>query len=385
MWLPLVAGADTFELKTGGRVDGSLVSTDDSRNYFIATPTGGQISIPRSEVARVVKDSDVQRDYIRKARSAPDTVEAHLELAEWCRERKLSDQLAAHYARILELDPDHEVARQQLGYRKQQGRWLSREELMSSRGMVWHSGRYRSRQEIEILERTQKSKLTKAEWGNRLERWRRHLADDDPERVQEALVNIHGIRDPTASDAVVRLLRDEPEHDVKLLLVETAARIDSRQTIEALAHLALEDADEEIREQCLEYLLESRSPGIASLFVRALTSKENEIVNRAAVALQTIGDSSAISPLIDALVTEHRYVMDNGTQGNHAYSMSSSGGFSFGGRGPRIERRRLKNPAGLTALVRLSENANFGYDEAAWQTWLASRAKLDQVDLRRDE
>ena len=44
-------------------------------------------------------------------------------------------------------------------------------------------------------------------------------------------------------------------------------------------------------------------------YVQALRSKDNVIVNRAAEALGTIGDPEAISPLIDALVTTHKYLI----------------------------------------------------------------------------
>jgi hypothetical protein len=45
----------------------------------------------------------------------------------------------------------------------------------------------------------------------------------------------------------------------------------------------------------------------------------------------------------------------------------------------------VKNPAVLSALVKLSGGTSFDYDKAQWRGWLAAQAKANAVDLRRDE
>ena len=44
-------------------------------------------------------------------------------------------------------------------------------------------------------------------------------------------------------------------------------------------------------------------------YVNALKSKDNEVVNLAGLALGQLNDPAAISPLIDALVTTHKYII----------------------------------------------------------------------------
>src|SRR5690606_1865814 len=139
---------------------------------------------------------------------------------------------------------------------------------------------------------------------------------------------------------------------VKLMLIEAAAQIPSSQTLEALVEISLEDQNEELRLQALEFLVNNGTMGAVPVYVKALKHENNAIVNRAGVALGLLGDTTAISPLIDALVTEHKFVIGNGPQGD-TYGMSSDGTFAMGGGGPRPIKRNLRNPEVRSALVRL--------------------------------
>ena len=133
---------------------------------------------------------------------------------------------------------------------------------------------------------------------------------------------------------------------------------------------------------------------------RALQSKENHIVNRAAIGLRRLDDPSAVSPLIGALVTTHKFTLyPNGPPGNISTTMSrtssggaapgglsSSGGpglgMSVGGK-PVVLRRRLQNREVLDALIKLT-GVNFFYDLKRWKYWLASQRKAQALDARRD-
>jgi hypothetical protein len=65
--------------------------------------------------------------------------------------------------------------------------------------------------------------------------------------------------------------------------------------------------------------------------------------------------------------------------------MNGSGVMSFGGGGPKAERRKLNNPAVLSALVALTGGTSFEYDQPRWRKWLASQRQIQQIDMRRDE
>jgi hypothetical protein len=381
------ARADVFELAGGGRVEGRLLETaeDDKATVVIELSAGGQLKLPRTEVTRIETTSPLNAEYEKLARSAPDTIDAHVKMAEWCRERKLREAAQQHWERILELDPNHEAARAALGFRQKDGQWMTRDDVMASRGLVLYEGRYVTPQHVELMERQKETKLSQADWANTLDRLRRALTGRRDDRTAQALTEVQQIRDPLAAEALVAMLRREDDAALKRLWIETASRLDHRLAVDALVDLSLTDADPEIRHDCLEYLIKSGRPGLLTPYIRALKSADNEIINRAAAALGQIGDGDAIGPLIDALVTRHRFQVGEGNPNQHAYSFSpDSGAFSFGGGGPKFVTESIRNPAVLTALVTLS-GTSFDYDQRQWRRWLAAQAKLNAVDVRRDQ
>jgi hypothetical protein len=252
-------------------------------------------------------------------------------------------------------------------------------------------GKYVTPQQVELLKQAKESKVTQADWTKRIETLRRALVGRRPERANEAHAQIQAIQDPQAADAVVDALRRENDPKLKHLWIETAARLNSRTAIDALVNLSLHDPDDEIRHQSLEYLIKSHRPGLATPYIHALRDKDNEMVNRAGAALGQIGDRDAIGPLIDALITKHRVKVSDANPDQHAYTFSQDGSggggggsFSFGGKGPQFVTQSLKNRAVLDALITLSGNANFEYDQVQWRGWLAAQAKATAIDVRRD-
>jgi hypothetical protein len=377
---------DVFLLANGGRVEGRLLdSANENRSTLvIELAAGGRLTIPRSQIARIESISADDAEYENLARSSPDTVEAHLKMAEWCRERKLRDKAQQHWERILELDPNHEAARAALGFRQENGHWLTRDDVMAARGLVLYEGRYVAPQHVELMERQKKYKVSQADWANELKRLRRSLTER--RQVRAAHFEIQQIRDPLAAEALVAMLRREADPALKLLWIEAASRLDHRLAIDALVDLSLTDADPEIRHDCLEHLIKSGRPGLVTPYIRALKDRDNEIVNRAGAALGQIGDGDAISPLIDALVTTHKFKVGDANPDQHAYTFSSDGSaFSFGGGGPQIITQPVRNPEVLSALVALSGGTSFDYDQEQWRRWLAAQAKHNAVDVRRDQ
>jgi len=383
------AQADVFELKNGGRVEGTLVSTADAdkSKYVIDLAVGGRLTLPRSDVVRVDTASASEVEYEKLARASADTVEAHMKMYEWCRERKLTSQMKEQLARVLELDPNHEKARTASGFRQQDGEWLTRDDVMTSRGMVSYKGQYVAPQHVELLERQAETKETQADWANTIERLRRWLTGRQEKRVAQAQAELQAIRDPAAAESVVAALRREKNPALKRLWLEILSRLDHRAAVDALVDRSLADPDEEIRHQSLEYLIKSGRPGLATPYIRVLKNHDNEIVNRAGAALGQIGDRDAMGPLVDALITTHRIKISDAhpDQIGAAFSPDGGGTFSFGGSGPQVVSRTIQNPAVLNALVTLSGGTSFDYDQAQWRRWLAAQAKHKAVDVRRDE
>ncbi|MCC7473881.1 MAG: HEAT repeat domain-containing protein [Pirellulales bacterium] len=380
--------ADVIELAGGGRLEGKIIQSEkpDRSTFEIELASGGRITISRSQVTHVDTTSAAELEYEQLARVAPDTVEGHWKVVEWCRAHRLSTNSKAHLERILELDPNHAEARASLGFRKNDGQWMNRDDVMAARGLVLYEGRYVTPQHIELMQGQKEDRVTKADWANRIEQLRRWLVGRRQDKAAQAHAEIASINDPEAAVAIVATLRREKAPDLKRLWLDTLGRLDHRAAVDALVDFSLNDPDEDVRHHGVELLIKSGRPGIGTPFVRALQNRDNEIVNRAAIALGQIKDRATLGPLIDALITEHRFKASEGNPDQHAYSFSNDGNaFSFGGGGPKIVTQSVRNRPVLDALLTMSDGANFEFDQAQWRTWLAAQAKATAVDVRRDQ
>lgn len=381
--------ADVFLLRGGGQIQGELLNPEESprKEFLIQVAQGATVSLARDRVKRILANSSDEAQYQTIRPSFPDTAEGHWRLAAWCLERELLSHRRSHLERVLELDTNHEQARLALGHRKVNGRWMAREEEMESRGLKLYAGQYRTPQEIEIWEQEKKQNRAERLWHAKIKRWIGWL---DSKKQDTALDHLQTIRDPTAVPGLVKYLEPSkdrrPPRQVKLLLMEILAQIESGEATGALVGRALYDSDQEVRLSAMDYLAEQDDPVLLARFIQALRSKENYVINRAAVALRSIGNPEAMGPLVDVLVTEHKYV-DKGNAGQTTVTSNPDGGIgsmSFGGEGPKVIRKKLANPEVLSALVHLSDGANFQYDKKAWKHWLRSRNKAESVDVRRD-
>jgi hypothetical protein len=381
-----LARGDVLELVNGGRVEGQLIEggRNSKVDYVIETATG-RMTIARSQVARVDATSDAKKEYATLAKSSPDTADAHWKLYEWCDAHKLREEGQKHLSRTLELDPDHAEARAELGFRKlKDGQWATRDDVMTARGMVKYDGQYYTRQHVELLERQKATKTTQVDWRRDLERMRNWLTGRYEDRARQARQEIQAIRDPLAAEPLVIMLRKENEPALQKLWLEVLSRLDSPSAASAMIDHSLNDSNEEIRRQCLEYLIASNRPGLIGPYLQALKSADNVIVNRAATALGLIGDPAAIGPLIDVLVTVQKVKVGD-SAGQMSVSMApGNSGFGMSGA-PKIVKQDVRNPDVLSALVTLTRITGFEYDQSAWRYWLAEQTKKQRIDLRRDQ
>jgi hypothetical protein len=82
--------------------------------------------------------------------------------------------------------------------------------LMTARGFFRYRGAWRTSQEIELIERSERATVSQKQWGPRLEKLRRRL--DDPATSATATEELREIVDPAAvpslGGAVAQVLRD---------------------------------------------------------------------------------------------------------------------------------------------------------------------------------
>jgi hypothetical protein len=383
------ASADIFVLEGSGEVRGQLLNPDESprTSYVIKTASGGRVTLAADAVKEIKRQTPAEMKYDQVRGNVPDTVEAHWKMAEWCRENKLPAERKVHLEKILTLDPNHKEARYGLGYSQIGGRWVTQEQMMSQNGYIRSKhapGKWVLPQEEEILAAQSKATKAQLDWKAKLKRWSGWLGTD---KGASALANIKAIDDPFAVPALAKHLETDRRREARLLYVEALGRVNSPPGMEVLVGTSLADADEEIRMAALDQVVARDYKPAVARYVRALKHKDNAVINRAAVGLGLMKDPSAVGPLIDALVTTHTFVLEQGQPGQTTTTFGTgpnSGGFSFGGSSTKVFKRDFENRAVLQALVDLAGGVSFNYDVRAWKNWFAAQKKPKSLDARRD-
>lgn len=385
-----VARADVFQLASGGRVQGEWLNRDEQplSRYLVKTTGGVVVELPITQVRETVRQSPAEADYEKRAVVTADTVSAQWELAEWCRQHRLAAQRQRHLERIIALDPNHQQARSVLGYQFLQGKWMLRDEFRRQEGYEFYRGRWRTPQEIEVLEARARNELAQKEWMVRLKRWRQELGG---ERPQLALEQLTAIKDPVAAGPLGDFFRREGDRRVKMLYADILANINTSEAQGVLIERTLADVDEEVFHYCLDKIVELQPPRAADPFIAALKDEYNARINRAAMALARLGDRSAISPLIDALITTHTHVLPGRPGAGPDSTTTTFGGSSTvmkQNEGPKVIVAHVQNQHVLDALTKLS-GSNFGFDQRAWRYWHAqekhaAEAAQPLVSARRE-
>ena len=133
--LALNATADEVRLANGGKLEG--IARQEGDRVIVEVKTG-TISLPRSEVAGIVRGRTLLHEYRERHARVRDSEEASdvYDLALWAKVKGLSRHVAPLARRILKLDPDHREARGLLGFVRYGGRWMKEAERMRAQGYV---------------------------------------------------------------------------------------------------------------------------------------------------------------------------------------------------------------------------------------------------------
>ena len=382
--------AEVFILTNGGRIEGEWLNRDREPHlmYEVETVAGGRVTLSSSQVERVVVKSDALLRYEAELPKVPDTKDGHWEMAEQCRKAGLKPQREFHLRKVLEFEPNHSDARHALGYSQVDGEWIKADEWLANQGYVRHKGSWRLPQEVELDARQERQALEEREWRKRLRVWRSSIARGRNDSA-EALAQIRAVDSAYAVTGLAEMLSDKDEvKPLKLIYIEVLGKFNNPNAAAALLGRVMKDPDQEVRERAIEALSSNDTSQAVAVLSRALGDKDNYVVNQAGWALGRLGDPAAIPPLIDAVVTKHKFtIAAGGVPGSLNAGFSPSGGTSFqpGGR-PRIIEKDLPNRQVLIALTSLTPGGvNFSYDKQAWKNWWAQSQIDPNVSLRRDE
>jgi hypothetical protein len=263
---------------------------------------------------------------------------------------------------------------------------------MAERGYVRYRGGWRTAQEIELIERTERVQLARVEWKQKLERLRRQL--DQPARAAQAAEEIAEIADAAAVPALAAAVAEERVFRTRGLFVQALARIRTGDATAVLVSVALDHTDPETRIAAVEQLATIGAESALPAFMAALASADNARINRAAAAIGRLlaavppesplrHDDALPGRLVAVLETEHMGLVGNGTaEGSTSATFTPSGGGLALGGGPKRVRVIVKNEDVLDTLATVA-GVNFGWELSAWRAWLAARDAPADLDLRR--
>ncbi len=149
------ANADIVYLKSGGVMRGVIESSEEAADSVtMKLLSGAEIELPAEHISsREVRPLKFEQYEVR-AESLPDTLEAHWELAEWCREQKLDEQREIHLEIVLAIDPEHRQAHYGLRHTFYRDQWMTREEYDQTRiadGFVKYKGKWVPADKLESV------------------------------------------------------------------------------------------------------------------------------------------------------------------------------------------------------------------------------------------
>ena len=382
---PTSSLADTFHLKSGGTLKGKLLNAEEKprKSYRIRLDKGGDVRLATRDVTRVQQESAKDLQYQSMLKEMPDTVDAHLNMAKFCKTQRMETERKFHLEQVLRLEPDHEHVRAVLKYKRApDGSWAKIEEIRAAKGFVRHKGKWVTKEQALREEMAEKRAEQQIEWKKRIKRWRDWLGNS--RRSSKGLAAFKSIDDPLAVAPLSEMFWEDENINVRELIAEQLGKIGGPSAAQVLARAAMQGGDRstnELRRLCVRILRRSKMRGVASGFVPSLGSSSNSEVNRAGYALGELADESVVLPLIKALNTTHIKLV--GGQGNGRIN-ATRGGVSMGQSKPKKVPVSRENKDVRDALVKLTDGVDFGYNETRWLQWYAAKRTPPQLDLRRD-
>ena len=274
-----------------------------------------------------------------------------------------------------------------MGYSRVNDRWVRTDEFMAAQGYVRHRGSWRIAQEVALEKEADEIDRRQKDWRRKVRSWQTAIEKARGKEL-EALAAIRGITDPYAGPALAEIVEDgDAGRDLRLLCIDVLGKLQSLAGTAAFIRCAAEDHDATVCDAALHQLTRFGTVAAQRAFEKLLHSPDNKKVLRAGHCLGILRRPDSTLPLINALVTEHKYqVQTGGSPGslNLGFGGGPSGGgnsFGVGGR-PQIVKRQLQNETVLNALVAIHPGVNFGYDVDAWKDWYTRQSTPPTLNLR---
>lgn len=176
--------------------------------------------VKASDLIEQTIEAPLFRRYQELAEKQPDTVEGHLEIADWCHKYRLYDRERAHLEAVLRSDPDHLQARQRLGHVRVNGGWMTEQQIKGE------------------LDRVEQDRRNLSKWERKLNKIGEKLFDTDPLIRNAAEVELTSIKESSAILPLEWILSSRDQR-ISKLVVETIAKMPEQEAATSLARHAV--------------------------------------------------------------------------------------------------------------------------------------------------
>lgn len=376
------ASADQIQIQKGRLVTGDIVLDECDTNVVTIKTVFGNLKVSRKQIARIEFESDTAEKYTEEEKNYALSAADQFKLALAIKEKDKGDS-EEYFRRVIVLDPNHERARKELGYKLYGDKWMTFEQYKESEGYVYYKGRWMFPQDRDRLVEKNETAAAEKEFYRKLRVAQKMLREKKEvrgkNRADEARKEVLAMTDPLAIKPLYRVLGESEMEEERALFVEVMASIKHPDATSGLLRIALEDKERGNRRLAIDAVIPRKNPQMVKDIAKYLKSRENDMVENAGLILADIGDDSVVPDLIDALVTKHRYVIKpsfydqmRGASGYQVQGQPGIGGDGFRTGtppGPRIIIKHEKNVEVLGALQELT-GQNFGFDKERWRLWL---------------
>jgi len=369
------AAGDVIHLKSGGRVEGAVVSRTAAE--LVVQTGAGKVTLKTADVARIEAKAtpfDVYREMAAKVKA--DDADGRYALGLWCQDHKLYREARAEFEKTIALDPNHKGARARLGYVLREGKWLTDAEAKKADGMVLMDGKWVTSEERNLAEQ----RAVAAAWVKRL----RQLVAQSPTSeaaVADRILKAIGDRPREAPDMAIRtvleeMIRDAIEakldrtQEVRLALVGLVAAQKAPEAADILRKTAVRDIDARVRAAAIKALAAQKNIENTAYFVALIqrfTSPKvrlegdkqtrataRRVLRRASEALAGLGDLRAVPALASAMSV---YFRIKAGSDDELPPLSISLGTTH-----LADAAIVTDPFGNQIVVPITENTNWGLE-----------------------
>src|SRR5688572_10463318 len=245
-------------------------------------------------------DEDPAAAYLEKSCGAK-TAQDRFAVALWCRENGLLPEARAQFREAARLDPELAAAREALGDRKVDGRWVPSEEALAAKGLVQHDGRWMLPEEKAILAAPAEEKARLAREGDRARRLLETIAGGDERQARmarEALASV----DAKAKVPPLAFALRAKQKALRILAAEELGRLKDPRAFRALVVRAVRDPEADVRAACVDAAKAFGDPNLLAPFARTFTTAESAPVRAAAAeAIGRTGNIRGVAVLVYSL------------------------------------------------------------------------------------